>query len=625
MLKNISVQNKLLLAFAGMIAVCAAATGVVLADLRSLQTATRLTDSSISLIMASSRLQTAAIEEQNAVRGYVASGAGKYIYEFDQAEKAFEADIQALNEADEAGDYAAAAARLAEARELFKKEANALIEMAAHPDERLQAGSQVPTKAQVDKIRQILKEVQIEEERDETMRAAARQRAFNRTYAAMAIGAVGALAVSLLLAWLLTRALGRPVTALTGVMTRLAGGDNAVEVPDVNRRDEIGRMAQAVLTFKENAIEKWRVEQQVEEERARAAATREAAEAERAAAHAEQQGVVEALAEGLSRLEEGALTYRLTQPFPADYRELQTDFNAAMDKLQAAMREIIESASGIRAGAGQVSAAADDLSRRTERQAASLEETAAAMEEITSTVRKSAEGAAHARRTVTETKDEAERSSAVVREAVEAMTAIEASSGEITKIIGVIDEIAFQTNLLALNAGVEAARAGEAGKGFAVVASEVRALAQRSAEAAKEISALISTSGRQVEKGVALVGQTGTALERIAAGVTEMSGLVSEIAASSHEQASGLDQVNIAVSEMDQVTQQNAAMVEQSTAAARDMHDRASRMTELVGRFETGAATAAKAAPPAQTARARASGGARALQAALETSDWQDF
>jgi methyl-accepting chemotaxis protein len=240
------------------------------------------------------------------------------------------------------------------------------------------------------------------------------------------------------------------------------------------------------------------------------------------------------------------------------------------------------------AGTQQIATASNDLSRRTEQQASSLEETAAALDEITATVRKAAEGATHARKVVADTKVDAEKSGEVVRKAVDAMGSIEKSSQQIGQIIGVIDEIAFQTNLLALNAGVEAARAGDAGRGFAVVASEVRALAQRSAEAAKEIKALISTSTQQVSEGVQLVAETGNSLERIMSKVAEINTVVSDIAAGAQEQATGLQQVNTAVNEMDKVTQQNAAMAEEATAAGRSLAVEAEQLAGLVGQFRLG-------------------------------------
>ncbi|HEY9219683.1 MAG TPA: PAS domain-containing methyl-accepting chemotaxis protein, partial [Phenylobacterium sp.] len=314
------------------------------------------------------------------------------------------------------------------------------------------------------------------------------------------------------------------------------------------------------------------------------------AETEKALAdNAEQQArAFASLSGALEALSNGDLTAHLGQDLPEQYLPLKRDLEAAMSQLAEAMSVIASTADGMHAGAGEIARAADDLSRRTEQQAATLEETAAAIEEITATVKRTAEGAIQTNAVVGRTKLEAEESGKVVREAVAAMGQIEQSAREISQIIGVIDEIAFQTNLLALNAGVEAARAGDAGKGFAVVASEVRALAQRSAEAAKEIKALISASAQQVSQGVDLVGQTGAALQSIVAKVNEISGLVSEITASAQEQATGLAQVNTAVNQMDQVTQQNAAMVEQSTAASHALLNEADEMVRRVSRFRTG-------------------------------------
>ncbi len=362
-------------------------------------------------------------------------------------------------------------------------------------------------------------------------------------------------------------------------------------------------------------------------------------EQERAAKAAEQARVVEVLASNLKHLSDGDLTGRILEVFPGDYEKLRADFNLAMDKLQDAMQAIVLNASGIRTGAGEISQAADDLSRRTEQQAASLEETAAALDEITATVRKTAEGAKQANTVVSGARSDAEASGLVVREAVAAMSEIEKSSRQISQIIGVIDEISFQTNLLALNAGVEAARAGDAGRGFAVVASEVRALAQRSSEAAKEIKGLISASTQHVETGVGLVGRTGKALELIVTKVGEINSLVSEIAASAQEQATGLAEVNTAINQMDQVTQQNAAMVEQSTAASHSLTQEAEELARATARFQTGGETdaapapvrrggshGAKAAQPVAAQRKRVAAFAATQGAtALKDDDWKDF
>jgi methyl-accepting chemotaxis protein len=334
----------------------------------------------------------------------------------------------------------------------------------------------------------------------------------------------------------------------------------------------------------------------------------EAAERERkrseAQAVAQQQALVrDSFGEALKRLADGDFVYRLRAELPAEYEGLRTDFNAAVQELANAFRALTDASNSIHSSSSEISTAADDLSRRTEQQAASLEETAAALDEITATVRQTADGAAQLNTLVRAASAQTEHGGEVVQQAIAAMGKITQSSQEVGQIIGVIDEIAFQTNLLALNAGVEAARAGDAGRGFAVVASEVRGLALRSAEAAKEIKALIAASSDQVQEGVLLVGRTGEALQTIGGQVAEMTNLFSQIAASAQEQSVGLAQVNAAINQMDQVTQQNAAMVEQSTAASYAMAGEARALGEAVARFMIDEAASQpskrRASPPA--------------------------
>jgi methyl-accepting chemotaxis protein len=297
---------------------------------------------------------------------------------------------------------------------------------------------------------------------------------------------------------------------------------------------------------------------------------------------------VKELAVGLQAMADGDLDQTIEKPFIASLETLRTDYNSSIGRLRSAMQAIARNATQIASGTREISAASDDLARRSESQASSVEETAAAVTEISTTVSDSARRAADAGRLVDDTTKSAQDSADVVKQTVDAMARIERSSTQIAGIVSVIDDIAFQTNLLALNAGVEAARAGEAGKGFAVVAQEVRQLAQRSADAAKEIKALIHDSEASVRDGVALVDKTGAALEAIATRVLQVHDNVSGIVVAAREQSQALGQINEAVMSMDQDTQRNAAMVEQTASASRKLAAEASALFELIGQFKVG-------------------------------------
>jgi methyl-accepting chemotaxis protein len=387
------------------------------------------------------------------------------------------------------------------------------------------------------------------------------------TIAVLAAVALAVLALVVAGVRYLMRAALNPLAETSETMNRMASGDLEAGRRSDHRSDEIGEMTCAIEVFRAAAI-----------------AQRES--------ETRQRQVVEALSGALVELSRGNLVHRLDLPLAPEYEDLRATFNATVDQLAQLMRGVAASASSVSAGAAEIRSASDDLARRNEQQAASIEETAAAMNQVTGSVRQTAVSAADVQRDVAEAHREADDGGAVVRSAIDAMAAIERGTREISQIIDVIDGIAFQTNLLALNAGVEAARAGEAGRGFAVVANEVRALAQRSADAAKDIKQLISASVRQVDGGVTLVGRAGQVLEKIVARVGDISGRVTEISRAAEGQATNLGQVNTSMGAMDRMTQQNAAMVEQSTAAARSLANEAKDLAGLVARFRTGEGTA---------------------------------
>ncbi|MDM9626620.1 HAMP domain-containing methyl-accepting chemotaxis protein [Rhizobium sp. S152] len=408
---------------------------------------------------------------------------------------------------------------------------------------------------------------------------------------AIAAGLAVAVLIAVAAAYIGWRRISAPISTITTRMAGLARGELDAAVPYADRHDEIGEMAAAVAVFRDNAFARLDLERSAEGSRTQAQEERARNEAMKAREAAETQHAVDALAGALGELSDGNLAHRIETPFADHLDRLRSDYNSSVAKLQAALQAVGSNANAIDAGATEIRTAADGLARRTEQQAASVEETAAALEEITTTVKDTARRAEDAGTLVSRTRLGAEESGNIVRKAVSAMTEIEESSGKIANIIGVIDDIAFQTNLLALNAGVEAARAGEAGKGFAVVAQEVRELAQRSAHAAKEIESLITASNAQVRSGVTLVGSTGQALETIVSQVQEISRHVEAIVTATREQSTGLAEINHAVNTMDQGTQQNAAMVEEQTAASHGLAQEAAKLMQLLGQFNLQAAS----------------------------------
>lgn len=408
------------------------------------------------------------------------------------------------------------------------------------------------------------------------------------------------------------RSITSPLNHVRESVERVAAGDYASLVPETLRGDEIGAIASRLDKMRSDLAA-------ASEERALVLAERE--QMEKA-----QQHVVSSLSIGLSSLAAGDLTQRIDQTFADEYDKLRLDFNAAIEGLEGVIHSVVTHAVSINGSCREVSRAAEDLSQRTEEQAATLEESAAALEQLSASVRSTAEGADKANRYVSETRQSADSSGAIVGDTVNAMNKIQGSSDQISQIIGVIDDIAFQTNLLALNAGVEAARAGEAGRGFAVVASEVRALAQRSSDAAKEIKELISNSSQQVEQGVDLVGKTGKALNEIVEMVGNISSLVSEITVATGEQSTGLAEINTAIAQLDQVTQQNTAMVGESTAASQDLGQEAEELHQLTARFQLGKTSPAPKVAQTPSPSPTASGNtALALLEEFDEDDWSDI
>ncbi|WP_245514866.1 methyl-accepting chemotaxis protein [Jiella endophytica] len=443
------------------------------------------------------------------------------------------------------------------------------------------------------------------------------------------IAIVVAVAIGLL-ALYVSRRMFKPLQSLAQTITNVAEGRTEGTVEGLDRRDEIGQMARSVETLRHAVIEQQTLKQEAIEVAAQKEIERRRQDEmgeEYVKAH---QFFMSEVENGFGRLAGGDLTIRLEKPFSSDYEGVRSLFNDSVATLESAFGEVMALISSNRTGISEMIVATNDIAQRTEQQAASLEETVASIGEVTAAVDHTAEGAVHARQTAESARRKATKGGEVVAEAVTAMNAIEGSSQQITQIISVIDEIAFQTNLLALNAGVEAARAGEAGKGFAVVAQEVRALAQRSAEAAKEIKGLINASSEQVERGVELVTASGKSLDEIVAEVASMAEIIGEIAASAKEQATSLKEVSTAADQMDKVTQQNAAMVEEATAACQALGSDTERLAGIVAKFKMRESRDGKtrAAAPAgrQKPVAQMRSAAQAKPAAAnDAEEWSEF
>jgi len=638
---NFRIPTKLLVVFGVLLATIATMGLALFINSLVLEKSVARSERAYKVMQAADTATFRLTRQENSLRGFLLSGDDYYVKRIETVHKV--KFFGALDKLDALGADKIQVQAIRDAYADYRKLAIEPGEaLGADPATRPQAVELVRNDGVADKavapVEDALDAIQSWAEKQIEAEALAQKKAQALSNLVLVLGIALSGAIALGGGLLLSSSIAKPVAAMTAAMRRLASGDNAIEVPATDRKDEVGQMAAAVICFKEAAIAKIRVEKEAENTRTAAEAERAANDDERRAAAAEQAEVVEALASGLSRLAGGDLTARIDAPFAGRYQQLREDFNEAVAKLQEAMKAIVSATGGVNAGSDEIAEASSNLSRRTEQQAAALEETAAALDEITATVRKTAAGAKEASQVVATARTDAERSGRIVSQAVSAMTEIETSSSQVSQIIGVIDEIAFQTNLLALNAGVEAARAGEAGRGFAVVAQEVRALAQRSADAAKEIKTLISTSTAQVETGVDLVGQTGEALSRIVEQVASIDALMQEISASTTEQATGLNEVNTAVNQMDQVVQQNAAMVEEATAATHSLKNEAGALASLVSRFKVGAENTAiaPAARPGQRPAAPmvskakpvsrpAAPVSRGNTAVAVSEDWEEF
>ncbi|MEW5685737.1 MAG: methyl-accepting chemotaxis protein [Pseudomonadota bacterium] len=583
MIVEMNIPKKLSLSFVFICVSAAVMMVVLLSTILMIRATTESNNRSQAIHADALALETAILRQNSQLRGYLVTGDKSYLKsyyegrdEYDQVSKKLTSILTdpAMLDAVKASRTATLAWR--------RDWGDRLIQVvgSGRRDEAQQEVRDAGAKVLVSAAVLPLRDVRSAEVEHIAENGARQQTAIVTAIVALAIGGVALIAVAMTLSRMLSRTIARPITTLTQAMTQLAEGDNAIEV-DAARADELGDMARAVLVFRDAALAK------AEADRAKAEADEAKDEADRAriGAEAAQRRVVETLDTALAALASGDLTHVISAPFEPEYERLRQSFNSAVEGLERSIAGVARSAQSVHAGASDIYSASEDLSLRTEQQASRLQETSSATRQVTVMVGETARRAAEARTAIEVANGNAAEGGAIVTEAISAMDAIKTSSEEIGQIINLIDAITFQTNLLALNAGVEAARAGDAGKGFAVVASEVRALAQRSADAARDIKALINTSAEQVQSGVGRVGDTGEMLTLIGAKIEDTNTLIYEIARNTETQADNLKQVSSAVASMDSMTQQNAAMVKESTAAARSLAAEADELATLVARF----------------------------------------
>ncbi len=556
------IPRKLGLSF---LTICASAAVVMLVFFASIMLIARSTERnnhSSDVYAKALTLETAILRQNSQFRGFLVTGDVSYLKSYDEARKEFD---------DTAADLSSLLTVPSEQQQLAEARRETLAWRRNWGDRliaRVKAGERDAAQEDVrgagaavlvSKIALPLRALRATETEAMAVNAAAQAGAIRTALIALAIGSIALIGIAITLAVMLSRQIARPITTLTQAMADLANGRHDIAVDAAGRSDELGDMARAVLVFRDTAAAK------VADDRDRETA-------------------MTAIGSGLRSLSQADLTARVAD-VPAAFRALSDDFNLATSSLNRVLGDVRSSVHAIKHNSGEISQAAMDLAERTEREAAALQQSSSALDEVTRSIRDGAGAAIGASSAMADTRNEAERGDAIVRQAIAAMHGIEQASNEIADIISLIDGIAFQTNLLALNAGIEAARAGEAGKGFAVVASEVRALAQRSADAATEVKNKVKAASTHVGSGVELVEQTGKALARIIERVASVGSSIDSIAQSSDHQATSLGQINVAIAEMDAMTQQNAAMVEQTSAAARQLVAEAEALTDSVATF----------------------------------------
>ena len=594
---NLSIPRKLTLAFAVTLASSAISTLVVFGVSSERRLVSAQSNTMHVQQFQAMKAVAAHLDMGQTVRGYLLTGVERHKKLYQAAAAKFDEEIRKAIAPAETGDgsfesLSGLRAMQSASHEWRSEIGDRIIKLSDDPKTRPQA-LEIAMSARSSEMQQKFRDAQAEALRILDQQAehldSAQESGESRTFWALTIGGAVAFLSALASAILLSRNIARPLGRLAAQIGELARGTTSISFVGKGRRDDIGLIAAACENFREAILEREHFEQRARETRERSDEELARTSRERESEMNDLQSSVAVFTRAFAELARGDLHSQIDRQLYGPAEQLRLEYNATVHELRDTIRDVMHAAFAIDSASNEISGTTDDLARRTEQQAANLEQAAAALDEVTSATRASADRAADVGQIVAHASAKGAASGDIVRNAVAAMSQIEASAQEISDIIGVIDDIAFQTNLLALNAGVEAARAGEAGRGFAVVAQEIRGLAQRAGDAAKQIKELITASGEHVRSGVDLVGQAGTALQVIIGEVAEIHRHVGAIVDSARQQAATFSDINASVSALDKVTQQNAAAVEETTAATETLAQEARGLVERLKRFDVGA------------------------------------
>ncbi|MDG2532613.1 methyl-accepting chemotaxis protein [Sphingomonas sp. HITSZ_GF] len=579
-IQNMPIPRKLAAAFITLVCIFAGIGWLLFSSLHTVGTASEDKERAFDVTASAHEIMTQILEEQSAIRAYVILRNADFLSTYGDARKKIDASAETFRTHTKLPEQRARLEKLMAAIAELNGKLDRMIELARNPATQAEAERLAGVK-QLGTIRQVMGEIlEVQEQRVESTRkveAAARAGAVT----ALTVGGIFGIAVAILLGWLLTSMIARPIKRMTALMGRLAGGENGIDVPGTDRKDEVGGMAQAVLVFRDAAVAK------------------EKADAAKLVADAEQKHVVTELTNGLESLAKGDLTAEIKSEFASDYVALKANFNSALDALRTLIGSVVEGAASIRTGSGEIAQASEDLARRTESNAASLEETSAAISQMDGRLKATAKAAGTTLTRADQAIATVGDGRSIADDAVQAMTRVSESAKGIDSVIEGLDKIAFQTRVLAMNAAVEAGRAGEAGRGFAVVADLVSALAMRAEEEAGRARDQLTATQTDIVAAVEMVQKVDGALLAISGDVDQVHDLLANIAADNEAQSSAVTQIAVAIGTMDQATQQNAAMVEETSAASRNLSSEVQLLSEQASAFNIGAGQAPARRPAA--------------------------